>query len=58
MLIDSHIHLDMQEFEKDRDQVLDRALQAGITHLITIGVPFRSPLKALELAKKMLPSSG
>jgi TatD DNase family protein len=50
MLIDSHAHLDMQDFEKDREEVLERALQGGITHIIAIGIDLSSSLKALQLA--------
>jgi len=52
MLIDSHAHLDMKDFEKDLDEVLDRALKGGLTHIITIGIDIPSSIKALELAKK------
>jgi TatD DNase family protein len=52
MLIDSHAHLDMKEFEKDREEVLFRALNGGITHIITIGIDLPSSLKALELANR------
>ena len=52
MLIDSHAHLDMPQFEKDRDQVLERALRGGIKRIITIGVDLASSLKALELAQR------
>jgi TatD DNase family protein len=50
MLIDTHAHLDMQDFEKDLGQTLNRALQVGITHIVTIGIDFQSSLRALELA--------
>lgn len=50
MLIDSHAHLDMDQFEGDRDQVLDRAVKEGITRIITIGINLSSSLRALELA--------
>ncbi len=52
MLVDSHAHLDMKDFERDREQVLDRALQGGITHIITVGIDLPSSLKALELANR------
>jgi len=52
MLIDSHAHLEMKDFERDREQVLERALKGGITHIISIGVDLSSSLKALELANK------
>ena len=52
MLIDSHAHLDMKDFEKDLEQVLDRAQNGGITHIIVVGIDIPSSFKALELAKR------
>ena len=36
-LIDSHCHLDSSEFDTDRDEVVARALEAGIEHMVAIG---------------------
>ncbi len=36
-LIDSHCHLDDPQFEPDRQAVIDRALAAGVTSLLTVG---------------------
>ncbi len=36
-LIDSHCHLDSAEFNADRDAVIDRALAAGVEHMMAIG---------------------
>jgi TatD DNase family protein len=55
MLIDSHAHLDMREYDKDREEVIDRALQGGLSHIITIGIDFKSSVAALKLAKKHAP---
>ncbi|MFH1550178.1 MAG: hypothetical protein ABIH04_06420, partial [Planctomycetota bacterium] len=30
MLIDSHTHLEMRDFDEDRDQVVERAQEAGV----------------------------
>ena len=35
-MIDTHCHLCDKRFDKDREQVLDRAFEAGVTHLIEI----------------------
>ncbi len=51
MLIDSHAHLDMAEFDHDREHVLKRAREGGVTRMITIGVDLESSAKALEIAK-------
>jgi len=36
-LIDSHAHLDMSEFDADRDEVLARAREAGVNTILAIG---------------------
>jgi TatD DNase family protein len=36
-LIDSHCHLDEARFDADREQVIARALAAGVTRMVTIG---------------------
>ncbi len=36
-LIDSHCHLDSSEFDSDRDEVIQRALDAGVEHMLAIG---------------------
>jgi TatD DNase family protein len=52
MLIDSHAHLDMQDFDEDRAKVLERAVKGGVTHIITVGIDLDSSLRALELARE------
>lgn len=37
MLIDSHCHLDDEQFHSDREAAIDRALQAGVDQMIAIG---------------------
>lgn len=34
MLIDTHAHLYLQEFDTDRDSVVQRALDSGVTHVL------------------------
>jgi TatD DNase family protein len=36
-LIDSHCHLDSQEFDADREEVIERALAAGVEQMVAIG---------------------
>jgi TatD DNase family protein len=37
MLIDSHAHLDMQQFDRDREAVIYRALEAGVGEILNVG---------------------
>lgn len=51
-VIDSHCHLDFKHFNKDRDEVMSRAREAGVIMMINSGVDFSTNRKSLELAKK------
>ena len=53
-MIDSHCHLDSAEFNEDRDAVIERAIAAGVTHMLAIGTGDGPPdLEAgLRLADK------
>ena len=37
MLVDSHCHVDNKAFDKDREETVKRALDAGVTHMLAIG---------------------
>jgi TatD DNase family protein len=37
MFVDSHAHIDGKQFKKDRDAMLERAREAGVQTMITIG---------------------
>lgn len=37
MFIDSHAHIDAADFDADRDEVLARARDAGVTHIVCVG---------------------
>ncbi len=52
MLIDSHAHLEMKEFDCDREEVIKRAKQAGIDFIVTIGTNLELSKKAVALAYK------
>lgn len=50
-LIDSHAHLDMSQFDTDRDEVIQRAEQSGLTSIINAGIDLASSLKSFELSQ-------
>jgi len=52
MLIDSHAHLEMREFDADRQEVLERARLAGVDCIITVGTTPDLSRKALVLARQ------
>jgi TatD DNase family protein len=52
MLIDSHTHLGMRDFDEDRDQVVKRAKEAGIEIMLTVGTTIADCEKALSLTRR------
>jgi TatD DNase family protein len=50
MLIDSHAHLEMPEFKKDLDAVIQRAKESGVEYIFTVGTEKKDWKKALEIA--------
>lgn len=51
-LIDSHCHLDMDEYRQDLRQVLDSAAQHGVKGVVTIGIDLESSLAAVLIARR------
>jgi TatD DNase family protein len=51
-LIETHAHLDYPDFASDFDEVLQRATEAGVTRIITIGTSVESSRRAIEIAEK------
>jgi TatD DNase family protein len=50
-LIDSHAHLDLPQFDTDRDEVIQRAKLSGLTSIINAGTDLASSQKSFELAQ-------
>src|SRR5438093_7436360 len=52
MLIETHAHLDYPEFAADFHDVLQRANQAGVKRIITIGTSVETCLHAVDVSEK------
>ena len=51
MLIDTHAHLDYPDFAGDFEEMLQRATEAGVTRILTVGTSVASSRRAVELAE-------
>ena len=52
MLIDTHAHLEMGEFDPDRDDVVRRAVATGVAYIVTVGTTLPDCRKAVQLAHR------
>jgi TatD DNase family protein len=52
MLIDTHCHLDFPDFEAERDEIIERARQAGVTQMVTISTWVKRFETILAIAEK------
>jgi TatD DNase family protein len=52
MLIDTHAHLDMPEYDSDRNEVIKRAQEGGIEYIVTVGIDEESCRSAIVLAEQ------
>jgi TatD DNase family protein len=52
MFYETHAHLDFPDFASDVAEVIERARQAGITKIITVGTDLDGSRRAVELANR------
>lgn len=52
MFFDTHAHLDDEQFDQDREQVIARAFQAEVQVLVNVGCNVESAQKTLALTKQ------
>lgn len=52
MFIDSHAHIQLSQFNRDREAVLKRAHEAAVNNILVIGFDMETSLNAVELAEK------
>jgi TatD DNase family protein len=51
-LVDTHCHLGWHTYDADRDEVVQRAIDAGVTRIMTIGIDVASSWQAIEIAER------
>jgi TatD DNase family protein len=49
-MIDTHAHLTMKQFDRDREAVIGRALESGVSKIITVGTDPEDWDRAVDLA--------
>jgi TatD DNase family protein len=52
MYIDTHCHLDFENFDDDRESVVQRSIKNKIEAIITIGTNVETSVKSIELSEK------
>jgi len=51
-LVDTHAHLDQEEFDFDRDAVIERARAAGVERIVTVATTAETSAAAVELSRQ------
>ncbi len=51
MLFDTHAHLNAVQFDADREEVIQRALDEGVSHIVVVGFDRETIKGALDLAE-------
>lgn len=49
---DTHMHLDDEKFDEDREQIVEKMKNAGVTKCLNMGCNIETSKKAIELSKK------
>lgn len=52
VFVDTHAHLQWKSFDGDRENVLDRAREKGVSSIVNIGFDVAGSVKGVELAEK------
>lgn len=51
-LFDSHCHLNDEKFNEDRDDIIKKNYESGVTNTVTVGYDIESSKKAIDIAEK------
>ena len=52
MYIDTHVHLNADQYEEDLQEVIDRALEAKVEKMVVVGFDRKTIERAMELAEE------
>ena len=52
MYVDSHCHLEMEDFDEDRGQVIEQSLAEGLVYILTVGTEERYFARVTELVDR------
>ncbi|MCM3006897.1 TatD family hydrolase [Priestia koreensis] len=52
MLFDTHVHLNAEQYDEDLQEVIDRALEAGVENMVVVGFDEETINKAMELVER------
>ncbi|TQR06143.1 TatD family hydrolase [Psychrobacillus soli] len=52
MFIDTHVHLNADQYDEDLQEVIDRALQANVTKMVVVGFDRKTIERAIKLAEE------
>ena len=52
MLFDTHVHLNADQFNEDKEEVINRAFDSGVKHMVVVGFDRKTIPLALEIAEQ------
>ncbi|GGH88343.1 TatD DNase family protein [Pullulanibacillus pueri] len=52
MLFDTHTHINAEEFDQDREEVIKRARDTGVSHMVVVGFDRSTITRAMNLVKE------
>jgi TatD DNase family protein len=52
MLFDTHVHLNASQYKEDRDEVIEQAFAAGVSHMVVVGFDRETIPLAIEIAEQ------
>ncbi len=51
-LFDTHSHYNDVKFDEDREEIIEKIYESGVTNTVVVGDNVENSISALELAKK------